>query len=70
MGAVKKATELGAKVVAISGPDGYIYDRDGVNTPAKIEFMLELRNSGNDIVAPYADEFSGATFYPGKSMGT
>ena len=65
-GAVKKATELGAKVVAISGPDGYIYDRDGVNTPAKIEFMLELRNSGNDIVAPYADEFSGATFYPGK----
>ena len=52
-GAVKKATELGAKVVAISGPDGYIYDEDGVNTPEKIDFMLELRNSGNDVVAPY-----------------
>ena len=28
--------------------------------------MLELRNSGNDIVAPYAEEFPGSTFYPGK----
>ncbi|MFA7583808.1 MAG: NADP-specific glutamate dehydrogenase [Proteiniphilum sp.] len=65
-GAVKKATELGAKVVAISGPDGYIYDEDGVNTPEKIDFMLELRNSGNDVVAPYADEFPKARFYPGR----
>ena len=65
-GAVTKATELGAKVVAISGPDGYIYDPDGVNTPEKINFMLELRNSGNDVVAPYAEEFPNATFYPGR----
>jgi glutamate dehydrogenase (NADP+) len=65
-GAVKKATELGAKVVAISGPDGYIYDEDGVNTPEKIDFMLELRNSGNDVVAPYADEFPRSKFFPGK----
>ncbi|MCE5179392.1 MAG: NADP-specific glutamate dehydrogenase [Porphyromonadaceae bacterium] len=65
-GAVTKATELGAKVVAISGPDGYIYDEDGVNTPEKIDFMLELRDSGNDVVAPYADEFPRATFFPGK----
>ena len=56
-GAVTKATELGAKVVAISGPDGYIYDEDGINTPEKLAFMLELRNSGEDIVAPYADEY-------------
>lgn len=36
-GAVTKATELGAKVVTISGPDGYIYDPDGINTPEKIQ---------------------------------
>jgi len=65
-GATIKATELGAKVVAISGPDGYIYDPDGVNTPEKIDYMLELRNSGNDVVAPYAEEFPRATFYPGR----
>jgi len=65
-GAVTKATELGAKVVAISGPDGYIYDGDGVNTKEKIDYMLELRNSGDDVVAPYADRFPGAEFYPGK----
>lgn len=64
-GAATKATELGAKVVTISGPDGYIYDPDGISGK-KIDYMLELRNSGNDIVAPYADEFPGATFHAGK----
>lgn len=64
-GAAKKATELGAKVVTISGPDGYIYDPDGVSGE-KIEYMLELRESGNDVCAPYADEFFGSTFYSGK----
>lgn len=64
-GAAAKATELGAKVVTISGPDGYVYDPDGISGK-KIEYMLELRNSGNDIVAPYADEFPGATFFPNK----
>lgn len=64
-GAAKKATELGAKVVTISGPDGYIYDPDGVSGE-KIEYMLELRESGNDVCAPYADEFPGSTFYSGK----
>ncbi|MDL2255389.1 NADP-specific glutamate dehydrogenase [Parabacteroides sp. OttesenSCG-928-G06] len=64
-GAALKATEMGAKVVTISGPDGYVYDPDGISGE-KIDYMLELRNSGNDIVAPYADEYPGATFYPGK----
>ncbi len=64
-GAVKKATELGAKVVTISGPDGYIYDPDGVSGE-KIDYMLELRASGNDVCAPYADEYPEATFVPGK----
>lgn len=65
-GAVMKATELGAKVVTISGPDGYIYDPNGINTPEKFNFMLELRSSNNDVVAPYAEKFPGSTFFPGK----
>ena len=64
-GAVKKATELGAKVVTISGPDGYIHDPAGLNEE-KIAYMLELRASGNDICAPYADEFPGSTFIPDR----
>ena len=64
-GAAKKATELGAKVITISGPDGYIYDPAGLDAE-KIEYMLELRASGNDVCEPYAEEFDGATFFPGK----
>ncbi len=64
-GAAIKATELGAKVVTISGPDGYIYDKDGISGE-KIEYMLELRASNNDIVKPYAYEFKGSEFYEGK----
>jgi glutamate dehydrogenase (NADP+) len=64
-GAVKKATELGAKVVTISGPDGYIYDPEGISGK-KIDYMLELRASGNDVCQPYADEFKGAEFIPNR----
>jgi hypothetical protein len=64
-GAATKATQLGAKVVTISGPDGYIYDPEGISGE-KIDYMLELRASGNDIVAPYAEKFPGATFVPGR----
>ena len=64
-GAAKKATELGAKVVTISGPDGYVYDPDGISGE-KIEYMLELRASGNDIVAPYAEKYPKAAFFAGK----
>ena len=49
-GAAKKATELGAKVITLSGPDGYIYDPEGISGE-KIEYMLELRNSGNEFVS-------------------
>lgn len=59
-GAALKATELGAKVVTISGPDGYIYDEKGISGE-KIEYMLELRATCNDIVSPYAEKF-GAQF--------
>ncbi len=63
-GAALKLEELGAKVVTVSGPDGYIYDPEGV-TGEKVEYLLELRASNNDVVKPYADEF-GAEFFAGK----
>ncbi len=64
-GAVKKIAELGGKVVTISGPDGYIYDENGVSTDEKIDFMLEMRASGRNKVQDYADKF-GVPFYAGK----
>jgi len=62
-GAVTKANQLGAKVITISGPDGYIYDPSGI-CGDKIDYMLELRASGNDIVAPYAEKYPEAKFVP------
>ena len=64
-GAVSKAAQLGAKVVTISGPDGYVLDEEGINTPEKIAYMLELRASNQDIVEPYAKKF-GAKFVKGR----
>ena len=64
-GAATKATQLGAKVVAISGPDGAIYNPNGM-TQEKLDYMLELRSSNNDVVAPFAKKFPDATFLPGK----
>ncbi len=64
-GTAKKITELGGKVVTISGPDGYIYDEDGVCTEEKINFMLEMRASCRDKVQDYADKF-GVPFFPGE----
>ncbi len=64
-GAVTKVNQLGGKVVTISGPDGYIYDKEGISGE-KIDYMLELRATNNDVVKPYADEFPGAEFHAGK----
>ena len=63
-GAILKINELGGKVVTISGPDGYIYDAEGI-TGEKVNYLLELRSSNNDVVQPYASEF-GAQFIAGK----
>ncbi len=64
-GAALKVTELGGKVVTISGPDGYIYDSEGMDLE-KIEYMTELRASNNDVVAPYAQKYPNAKFVAGK----
>ncbi|MDR2824680.1 MAG: NADP-specific glutamate dehydrogenase [Prevotellaceae bacterium] len=63
-GAALKAAEMGAKVVTISGPDGYIYDENGISGE-RIDYMLELRATCNDIVSPYAEKY-GAKFVAGK----
>lgn len=64
-GAALKATELGGKVVTISGPDGYVYDKDGISGK-KIDYMLDLRASNEDIVKPYSYAFEGVEFHEGK----
>jgi len=64
-GVALKVTELGGKVVTLSGPDGYIYDERGLDAE-KIAYLLELRASNNDIVSPYVKVFPEAKFIPGK----
>jgi len=68
-GVVQKVTELGGKVVTLSGPDGYIYDEDGINTEEKINFMLEMRDSRRDKVQDYADKFGVPFFAAQKPWG-
>ncbi len=63
-GAILKINELGGKVITISGPDGYIFDPEGVSGE-KVDYLLELRASNQDIVEPYAEEF-GVQFIPVK----
>ncbi len=64
-GTAKKLEQLGAKAITISGPDGYILDEEGV-TGEKIDYLLELRASGKNICAPYAEKFPNAKFFPGE----
>jgi glutamate dehydrogenase (NADP+) len=64
-GAAKKITEMGGKVVTISGHNGYVYDPDGINSEEKISYLLEMRASKNANIKMYADKF-GCEFFEGK----
>ncbi|MCR5142450.1 MAG: NADP-specific glutamate dehydrogenase [Ruminococcus sp.] len=64
-GTIKKVNELGGKVVTISGPDGYIYDENGISTDEKVDYLLEMRASCRNRVQDYADKF-GVPFFAGK----
>jgi glutamate dehydrogenase (NADP+) len=64
-GICKKAMHLGAKVITLSGPDGYVYDPEGVCTEEKVDYLLEMRSSGRNKVQDYADKF-GVEFFPGQ----
>lgn len=64
-GAAKKLNDLGAKVITLSGPDGYIYDEEGISGE-KIDYMLELRATNDDVVEPYARQYKSAVFIKDK----
>jgi glutamate dehydrogenase (NADP+) len=64
-GAVKKLNQLGARVITLSGPDGYIVDEEGI-TDGKINYMLELRATNEDIIEPFARQFKSAVFVNGR----
>ena len=65
-GICKKARDLGAKVVTLSGPDGYVYDPEGISSSQeKIDYLVTMRNSGRNRVQDYADKF-GVEFHPGE----
>ncbi len=64
-GACKKIAELGGIPITISGPDGYVYDKDGIITDEKIDYLLEMRASGRDRCEDYADKF-GVPFFKGQ----
>lgn len=66
-GAIKKLNELGAIPLTISGPSGYVYDKDGICTPEKSDYLLEMRSSGRDRVEDYSDKFPSAVFIPNES---
>ena len=65
-GAIKKITELGGKAITISGPDGYVYDKDGICTKEKIDYIFEMRASGRNRVEDYVHKFPDAVFYPNQ----
>ncbi|MBR2086534.1 MAG: NADP-specific glutamate dehydrogenase, partial [Oscillospiraceae bacterium] len=65
-GTVKKVNELGGKVVTISGPDGYVYDPDGISTEEKVNYLLEMRASCRNRVQDYSDKFAGVEFHAGE----
>ena len=64
-GTAQKLEQVGAKLIAFSGPDGYILDESGI-TGEKVDYFLELRSSGKDICSPYAEKYPEARFFPGE----
>src|SRR5690606_37538617 len=64
-GVIKKVNELGGKVVTISGPDGFIYDETGISGE-KVDYLLELRSSGNNRAEDYIKKYPEAKFFAGR----
>ena len=66
-GVALKINDLGGKLVTISGPDGYIYDEEGISGD-KIEFMLEMRARGDNRAEAYLEKYPNAVFHKGRSV--
>lgn len=63
--ACEKATEYGAKVLALSDSSGYIYDPDGIDAE-KLAFIMELKNEKRERISVYADHYKKATYHEGR----
>lgn len=64
--AVEKAQQLGAKVVAMSDSNGYIYDKDGI----KLDIIKDIKEVKRGRIKEYADRVSGAVYTEGKGIWT
>lgn len=65
-GICKKAAQMGAKVITISGRAGYVLDEEGITTPEKLDCLLRIREASNGSVEDYVKEFPNAKFFPGE----
>ncbi len=69
-GICKKAMHMGAKVITLSGPDGYILDQEGVSSSEeKVNYLLEMRSSNRNRVEDYAEKFKVPFFKGEKPWG-
>ncbi len=64
-GVARKVAQLGGKVITLSDPTGYIYDKNGVNTDEKLDYMLKMRENTESTIKEYADKF-GVEFFPNE----
>lgn len=64
--AAEKALQLGAKILTLSDSQGYIHDKDGIDTE-KLEFVMDLKNNQRGRISAYADKYASATFHAGKT---
>ncbi len=64
--ATEKAQQLGAKVVALSDSNGYVYDKDGI----KLDIVKEIKEVRRGRIKEYADQVPGAVYTEGKGIWT
>ncbi|WP_047247087.1 NADP-specific glutamate dehydrogenase [Maribacter thermophilus] len=64
--AAEKVIQLGGKVVTLSDSSGYVHDPEGIDAE-KLEFVMDLKNNKRGRISEYADKYSSATFYKGKT---
>ncbi len=64
-GAAQKITQLGGKVITLSGPDGYVYIKDGL-TQEMIDFMPVMNGWRHNKVSEFKDKFAQVDFIAGK----
>ncbi len=64
--AVEKAQSYGAKVVAMSDSNGYVYDKDGI----KLDVVKAIKEGRRGRIKEYADAVPTAVYTEGKGIWT